>query len=301
MSRGVWGQTAKYVIDKHPQLCFATKPSFRKTSLGFKTHVGILVHHAVWWNEQPILDCLCCDQPENAQHAWQCRDPAVFFVCWALLMSSLSKWLAKVHAANDVIHWIIQRLTKWRSSEPFSSPAQSDMPGPLQAISAQDRIGWLAFFEGCIAIEWVGVQEDHFVWLGCRNTGKRRAISLFVKLWEAAWDLQDHWNQQIKKKLKTAQDVVGKLLCSPSVWNVPSVALVCPNRTGSFQPSSLVCSRKLTASPRSLASSGSRNCTLTERQTQCGRCQPQGARCGRRSTKHKWPSTHPAEFPDLHL
>ena len=58
-----------------------------------------------------------------------------------------------------------QRLTKWQSSEPFSH-AHSDMPGLLQAIDAQDRIGWLAFFEGCIAVEWAGVQEAHFIWLG---------------------------------------------------------------------------------------------------------------------------------------
>jgi hypothetical protein len=81
------------------------------------------------------------------------------------------------------------------------------MPGLLQAIAAQDRIGWLAFFEGCIAIEWAGVQEAHFVWLGRRNTGKRWATSLIVKLWEVAWDLWDHRNQ-IKKNLETAQDIV---------------------------------------------------------------------------------------------
>jgi hypothetical protein len=76
------------------------------------------------------------------------------------------------------------------------------MPGLLLAIAAQDRIGWLAFFEGCIAVEWSGVQEAHFLWLGCRNTGKRWATSLIVKLWEIAWDLWDHH--------KTAQDLVRR-------------------------------------------------------------------------------------------
>ena len=79
-------------------------------------------------------------------------------------MSSLSKWPEKINASKDITCWIIQRLTEWRSSEP-SSTAQSDMPGLLQATAAQDRIGWLAFFEGCVAIEWAGVQEAHFVWL----------------------------------------------------------------------------------------------------------------------------------------
>jgi hypothetical protein len=113
-------------------------------------------------------------------------------------------------AAKDIIFWIIQRLTEWRTSEPFST-AQSDMPGLLEAIAAQDRIGWLAFFEGCIAIEWAGLQEaQHFLWLGRRNTGKRWATSLIVKLWgEVAWDLWDHRNQ-VKKHLEMAQDVARR-------------------------------------------------------------------------------------------
>jgi hypothetical protein len=66
--------------------------------------------------------------------------------------------------------------------------------GLIEAIEAQDciGIGWLAFFEGCIATEWVGIQEAHFIWLGRRNTGKRWATSLVVKLWEITWDIWDH-------------------------------------------------------------------------------------------------------------
>ena len=59
-------------------------------------------------------------------------------------MSAFSKWLEEsVHTANNVTYWIIRHLTKWRSSEPFSD-AQSDMPGLLQAIVAQDRPYWMA-------------------------------------------------------------------------------------------------------------------------------------------------------------
>jgi hypothetical protein len=60
-----------------------------------------------------------------------------------------------------------------------------------------------------IAIEWAGVQEAHFIWLSCRNTGKRWATSLIVKLWEVAWDLWDHRNQ-IKFNLEMAQDLARK-------------------------------------------------------------------------------------------
>jgi len=94
---------------------------------------------------------------------------------------------------------------EWRSSGPFSN-AQSSMPGLLQAIDAQDRIGWLAFFEECIAVEGAGVQEAHFIWLGRRNTGKRWATSLVWKQWEGAWDLWHH-RIQVKKNVETAQDI----------------------------------------------------------------------------------------------
>jgi hypothetical protein len=161
----------------------------------------------VKWKEQPTSDCPRCGEHENARHVWTCQEPAVYFV-WALLMSAFSKWLESVHTAKDVTYWIIQRLTEWRSSEPFSR-AQSDMPGLLAAIAAQDRMGWLAFFEGCIAVEWAGVQEAHFIWLGRRNTGKRWATSLVVKLWEIAWDLWDHRNQ-VKKNIETAQDIARR-------------------------------------------------------------------------------------------
>ena len=104
-------------------------------------------------------------------------------------MSVFSKWLESVHTAkHHVTYWIIQCLMKWHSLGPFSN-AQSDMPGLLQAINAQDCIGWLAFFEGCIAVEGAGVQEAHFIWLGRRNTGKRWATSLVLTRWEVAWDL----------------------------------------------------------------------------------------------------------------
>jgi hypothetical protein len=159
------------------------------------------------WREQPTAACPRCGETENARHVWLCQEPAVYFV-WALLMSSFSAWLETVHTANDVTYWIIQRLTEWRSSEPLSV-AYTDMPGLLEAIAAQDLIGWLAFFEGCIAIEWAGVQEAHFIWLGRRNTGKRWATSLVVKLWEIAWDLWDHRNQ-VKHNLETAQDLARR-------------------------------------------------------------------------------------------
>jgi hypothetical protein len=106
-------------------------------------------------------------------------------------MSSFSDWLTSLHTATEITFWIIKHLTEWGSQEPYST-AKTDLPGLLQAIQAQDCLDWLAFFEGCIAEEWAGVQHAHFLWLGRRNIGKRWATSMVVKLWEIAWDLWDH-------------------------------------------------------------------------------------------------------------
>lgn len=100
-------------------------------------------------------------------YVWLCQGRAIFFVCWPLLMSSLSNWRVSMHTATDIMYWIFQRLTEWPSSEPLST-TNSDLPGLLQAILAtQDRMGWLlTFFGGCIAVGCPGVQEGHFLWLG---------------------------------------------------------------------------------------------------------------------------------------
>jgi hypothetical protein len=164
--------------------------------------VGTIMVHR---KEQPAPDCPRCGDSENARHVGLCQDPAGVFFVRALSMSSFSSWLESIRTAPEIIFWIIHRLTEWHSSEPDST-ARSDLPGLLEAVHAQDRLGWLAFLEGCIPVEWAGVQEAHFIWLGRRNTGKCWATSLVVKLWEIGWDIWDHRNQ-IKLHVESAQDV----------------------------------------------------------------------------------------------
>lgn len=64
---------------------------------------------------------------------WLCQEPVVLFFVWAHLMSSLSSWLELVHTATDI--------TEWHSLNPLS-PAHTYLPGLLQAIEAQDRMGF---------------------------------------------------------------------------------------------------------------------------------------------------------------
>jgi hypothetical protein len=118
-------------------------------------------------NHEAISDLMItCDGK-----AWE-MDPVICFI-WALLMSSFSAWLVSIHRANDITFWIIQCLTEWCSSKPFSL-AHTDMSSLLQAIAAKDQMGCLTFVEECIVVEWAGgIQAAHFLWLaGRRNTGK---------------------------------------------------------------------------------------------------------------------------------
>ena len=82
------------------------------------------------------------------------------------------------------------------------------VPCLLQAIAAQDRIGWLPFFKGCSALV-NGLVYKKLTLSGSVNTthtGKRWATSLEVKLWKVAWDLWDHCNQ-VKRQVEMAQDI----------------------------------------------------------------------------------------------
>jgi hypothetical protein len=183
----------------------------------------------VKWNEQLTPACPHSGQTENARHhVWLCPDPAVFFI-WALLMSSCSAWLESVQMAKEITYWIIQCLTEWCSTEPFSS-AQTDLPGVLQAIEAQDHMGWLAFFEGCNAVEWAAVQQASFLWLGQRNAGKCWVTSMVVELWEVAWDLWDHRNQIKRTPWRLPKIMLDvNPSCLLFALNRLLVALICPS------------------------------------------------------------------------
>jgi hypothetical protein len=150
----------------------------------------VIISHSADTYESPNIPTSVsthCGMPPNAHHVWLCCESAVFFI-WALTMSSFSTWLEAVHStATDIIYWIIQCLTKWRSSEPFS-PANTDLPDLLHTIEVQFRMDWLVFFKGWIAVEGAGIlQQAHFLWPRLRNT-------LIVKLWEilslTIWDHQ---------------------------------------------------------------------------------------------------------------
>jgi hypothetical protein len=90
---------------------------------------------------------------------------------------------------------VITNLTHWRNSEPLFHPDTGHQwPHIHQAIHDQDNIGWGIMLEGCISKHWREVQEEYYVWLDRRNTGRRWAELLIVKLIDVAWDMWEHRN-----------------------------------------------------------------------------------------------------------
>ena len=138
-------------------------------------------------------------------------------------MSAFSKWLESVHTAKDVTYWIIQRLTEWRSSEPFSRP-HSDMPGLLQAITATFKAASLSngpVFKKLTSSSLVDALPV--------SNGPPLSLS-------NCWDLHGIFgitatrSRSISKQLRTS--LVVKRRCSPFARNMPSVGPVSHAETG---------------------------------------------------------------------
>ena len=88
---------------------------------------------------------------------------------------------------------ICNNLLAWRShTEPTRTT--SHFRGLAGALEAQTIIGWKALLEGFIAIEWSGVQDAYYQWVGNRRSGRRWAAALIKKLWEVSWDMWEHRN-----------------------------------------------------------------------------------------------------------
>lgn len=55
-------------------------------------------------------------------------------------------------------------------------------------------VGWDAFIEGIISVEWGQHQQIYYASLNSRKTGLRWTVALLLKLWNIAWDLWSHRN-----------------------------------------------------------------------------------------------------------
>jgi hypothetical protein len=62
------------------------------------------------------------------------------------------------------------------------------------------------------------VQQQYYVWLKCRNTGKAWVKALIQKVWEITWDMWDHRNKvQTKSLSPTSRRIIEAL--NAQIWD----------------------------------------------------------------------------------
>jgi hypothetical protein len=150
------------------------------------------------WKYQIDTDCPRCGVEEDRDHVLLCSETTASAV-WAEGMTQLESLLAKRFTRPLIIEVFRSRLHTWRTSTP---PAIfPDAPTIIQdAISEQDAIGWQNFVGGWWSTLWAAAQQEYFLWLNRRNTGRRWAIAIILKLTNVSWDMWHHRNGIRHKK-----------------------------------------------------------------------------------------------------
>jgi hypothetical protein len=147
----------------------------------------------VQWGIQLDSDCPRCGEPETTTHVLQCQAPSAT-TQWNTSTDKLETWMKKMTTLPQLRKAIITNLSLWRDGEPANFlPPGHQWPHVHQAVHDQDNIGWGIMLEGCISRHWKETQDEYYVWLDRRNTGRRWAELLIVKLINVAWDM---WEQR---------------------------------------------------------------------------------------------------------
>jgi hypothetical protein len=62
-------------------------------------------------------------------------------------------------------------------------------------ITTQQNMGWISFFEGFISSEWQTTQQNYYIAVGSRRSGKRWQQLLMLHLWTIAAKLWEQRNE----------------------------------------------------------------------------------------------------------
>ena len=92
---------------------------------------------------------------------------------------------------------ILRHLQAWRDDSDPQRP-QYTWPGVNDLVTAQSKIGWRNFLEGGVLKDWAAKQQEYYLWLARKNTGRRWITTLIKKLWEISWDMWEQRNAELK-------------------------------------------------------------------------------------------------------
>jgi hypothetical protein len=149
----------------------------------------------VKWGIQIDSDCPRCGEPETTTHVLRCMSQEAKDQ-WEKSEQTLTKWMKKMTTLPQLQDVILRNLHNWREGGPTYYPQDGHQwPYVHQAIHDQEQIGWGLMLEGCLSQHWKAVQDEYYVWLDRRNTGRRWAELVIAKLIDVAWDMWEQRNQ----------------------------------------------------------------------------------------------------------
>jgi hypothetical protein len=139
------------------------------------------------WRERDNPDCPRCGLPETAKHVWHCQHQEVQEI-WNKAIIDLLTFLNKIKTDPAISDQICCGLRSWYNGDNLRNTDAR----PL--IIMQCNLGWDAFIEGIVSVEWGQQQQLYYASLNSRKTGLRWTVALLLKLWNIAWDLWSHRN-----------------------------------------------------------------------------------------------------------
>eukprot|EP00978_Attheya_sp_CCMP212_P032088 scaffold123677_cov34-Attheya_sp.AAC.3 len=147
------------------------------------------MHRWKFWSHSK---CPRCEQTnEDAAHIIQCPDVNPL---WQTAVEPLTTWMANSLTPPDVSAVILEFLHAWRTSLPprlLLDRCTTDLRG---AISSQSMVGWGAFLEGYLVLDWEILMDRHYESITSRRTGLRWCSGIIHRLWLLIHDLWEHRN-----------------------------------------------------------------------------------------------------------
>ena len=142
-----------------------------------------------WTHDQ----CPRCGQDaEDTVHVLKCQDPRAQEL-WKKAIDDLNTWMRQQSTHPGIRTAITAYLLAWQGDMPQPT-LRNPSHGLAKVIEKQNEVGWQSLVEGCPVQGWQDIQQQYFIFIKSRKTGRRWLSSLIRKLWQVAWDMWEHRN-----------------------------------------------------------------------------------------------------------
>lgn len=149
----------------------------------------------VRWKLRLSDACSRCGQPEtHPHHILRCQHLGARQI-WKQKMKDLDVWLGSRQTKPDLHKYILKRIKQWYRDPIQPLPTEYTYPSDHVSwtmIASQDDIGWGNFIDGFLHLDWEGVQQAYYEYIGSRKTGRRWVETLIRQFWNIAWDMWVH-------------------------------------------------------------------------------------------------------------